>query len=114
MKKNKAKRIRPHNLRRRAVAYLRRSSRLQKARHLVAVTHQRDQQEYARRWGWPAKAITVIAEDTGWNGSSSDNRPGYQRLHRMVGGAGQSDPGYRPRPAFPVQGGPGTVPDAVL
>ncbi len=46
--------------------------------------HQDSQAHHARTWGWPESAIQVINEDAGRSGSGADNRPGFQRLYRMV------------------------------
>ncbi len=76
--------IRAHHLQRLAVVYVRQSTPKQVEEYTGSTTHQRNQKEYALRWGWPEAAIEVIDQDLGLSGTSGDRRRGWQRLLKLV------------------------------
>jgi DNA invertase Pin-like site-specific DNA recombinase len=67
-----------------AVVYVRQSTPKQVEEHTGSTAHQRNQKEYALRWGWREADIEVIDEDLGMSGTSGDRRKGWQRLLKLV------------------------------
>ncbi len=76
--------IKAHHLLRRAVVYVRQSTPKQVEEHTGSTAHQRGQQDYARRWGWPESAIDIIETDLGMSGTTGDRREGFQQLRKLV------------------------------
>jgi hypothetical protein len=80
--KRNGTRIRAEHRRRLAVVYVRRST-------VGAPSESTESQlalvELPRRLGWPASAITILEDDLGVAGISSNQRPGFQRLLEMMG-----------------------------
>jgi len=69
---------------RQAVVYLRQSTMHQVEHNTGSTAHQRNQEAYALRWGWPKSRIKVIDEDLGLSGTSTAKRKGWQQLLKMV------------------------------
>ncbi len=76
--------IRPEHLQRLAIVYIRQSSLRQVQENTGSTAHQREQKEYAVRWGWPPTAIEVIEDDLGMSGTSGEERKGWQALLKRV------------------------------
>jgi DNA invertase Pin-like site-specific DNA recombinase len=72
------------HLRRRAVLYIRQSSEEQVRENTGSTEYQRSLVAVAKRYGWPESRIEIIDDDLGRSGSSSEGRPGWQRLKMMV------------------------------
>ncbi len=68
--------IRPHHRQRRAIVYVRQSSEQQVRDHIGSTEAQRDLAALPRQWGWPESLISVIDDDLGLSGTSSDRRSG--------------------------------------
>jgi DNA invertase Pin-like site-specific DNA recombinase len=64
------------HLRRKAIIYVRQSSREMAG----SIAAQINQAEFARAYGWPEHLIEVIDEDLGKCGSSLEHRNGWQRM----------------------------------
>jgi DNA invertase Pin-like site-specific DNA recombinase len=71
--------------RRRAVVYVRQSTALQVAGNVESAARQYALRERAVALGWPPAAISVVDEDTGRSGASTDGRVGFQELVAEVG-----------------------------
>lgn len=71
--------------RRRAVVYVRQSSPAQVAANVESAARQYALRERALALGWPATAISVVDEDTGRSGASSEGRLGFKELVAEVG-----------------------------
>jgi DNA invertase Pin-like site-specific DNA recombinase len=67
-----------------AVVYLRQSTARQVEQNTGSTAHQRNQETYARQWGWPESRIEVIDEDLGLSGTSTEHRTGWKRLQKLV------------------------------
>ncbi len=76
--------IRPHHLQRLACIYIRQSTARQVLENTGSTDVQRGQKEYAIRWGWPASAIEIVADDLGLSGMSTEHRKGWQALLKKV------------------------------
>jgi DNA invertase Pin-like site-specific DNA recombinase len=72
--------IRPHNLERLAVIYVRQSTPRQVIDHQESRARQYLLVDYAVRLGWPRERILTIDEDQGNSGTTTDERLGFQRL----------------------------------
>jgi DNA invertase Pin-like site-specific DNA recombinase len=73
------------HLRRRAVVYVRQSTLHQVERNLESSARQYALRERAIELGWPAASVSVVDEDTGRSGSSTDGRIGFKELVAEVG-----------------------------
>ena len=71
--------------RRRAVVYVRQSTLHQVERNTESAARQYALRARAVEHGWPAEAVTVVDEDTGRSGSSTDGRLGFKELVAEVG-----------------------------
>ena len=71
--------------RRRAVVYVRQSTALQVTGNTESAARQYALRERAVALGWPLAAVSVVDEDTGRSGASSDGRLGFQELVAEVG-----------------------------
>ncbi len=73
------------HLRRRAVVYVRQSTLAQVERNVESAARQYALAERAVELGWPAGSVTVVDEDTGHSGSSTEGRFGFKELVAEVG-----------------------------
>src|SRR4051812_19992330 len=71
--------------RRRAVVYVRQSSPGQVERNVESTALQYALRERAVVLGWPAASVTVVDEDLGRSGASTDGRLGFKELVAEVG-----------------------------
>src|SRR5207249_3205965 len=71
--------------RRRAVVYVRQSTLHQVERNTESAARQYALRDRAIELGWPGDAVTVVDEDTGRSGASSDGRLGFKELVAEVG-----------------------------
>ena len=71
--------------RRRAVIYVRQSTLAQVQTNLESSARQYALRERAVELGWRREAVSVVDEDTGRSGSSSDGRIGFRELVAAVG-----------------------------
>jgi DNA invertase Pin-like site-specific DNA recombinase len=72
--------IRPWQLDRRAVVYVRQSTPQQVADHQGSTGRQYALADRALALGWSADQILIIDDDLGKSGQSAEGRPGFQRL----------------------------------
>jgi len=70
---------------RRAVVYVRQSSPGQLERNTESAARQYALRERAVALGWPAGSVTVVDEDTGRSGASTQGRSGFKELVADVG-----------------------------
>ena len=80
-----SEKIQPHHRDRLAVVYIRQSSPQQVERHQESARLQYALVDYALLLGWERERISVIDEDQGRSGASSEGRPGFQKLFADVG-----------------------------
>ncbi len=78
-------RVTKDHLRRQAYLYVRQSTYRQVNENQESTRRQYALSERAVALGWPAEAVVVIDSDLGRSGSSSADRPGFQRLVADVG-----------------------------
>jgi DNA invertase Pin-like site-specific DNA recombinase len=71
--------------RRRAVVYVRQSTALQVAGNTESAARQYALRERAVALGWPLASVSVVDEDTGRSGASTDGRVGFKELAAEVG-----------------------------
>ena len=71
--------------RRRAVVYVRQSTLHQVERNVESSARQYALRERAVELGWPAESVSVVDEDTGRSGSSTEGRIGFKELVAEVG-----------------------------
>lgn len=71
--------------RRRAVVYVRQSTLHQVERNTESTARQYALRQRAIDLGWPEQAVTVVDEDTGRSGASTDGRLGFKELVAEVG-----------------------------
>ncbi len=71
--------------RRSAVVYVRQSTLHQVERNTESAARQYALRERAIDLGWPEQAVTVVDEDTGRSGASTDGRLGFKQLVAEVG-----------------------------
>jgi DNA invertase Pin-like site-specific DNA recombinase len=71
--------------RRRAVVYVRQSTAVQVAGNVESAARQYALRERAVALGWPRAGISVVDEDTGRSGASTDGRLGFKELVAEVG-----------------------------
>jgi DNA invertase Pin-like site-specific DNA recombinase len=71
--------------RRRAVVYVRQSSLQQVERNVESAARQYALRERAVELGWVPEAVSVVDEDTGRSGSSTEGRLGFKELVAEVG-----------------------------
>lgn len=71
--------------RRRAVVYVRQSTLGQVERNLESSARQYALRDRAIELGWPASSVSVVDEDTGRSGSTTDGRIGFKELVAEVG-----------------------------
>jgi len=76
--------VTPDHLRRKAVIYIRQSSEEQVRENTGSTEFQRSLVAVAQRYGWPEPLITMIDDDLGRSGSTTEGRYGWQRLNEMV------------------------------
>lgn len=67
-----------------AVIYLRQSTEHQVVRNVGSRQYQEQQIEHARRLGWAENKLHVIRADLGRSGLTTDKRPGYLELQRLL------------------------------
>jgi DNA invertase Pin-like site-specific DNA recombinase len=77
--------IRPHHRERMAVVYIRQSTPQQVERHQESARLQYALVDLALLLGWESERISVIDDDQGRTGSTTDERPGFRRLVADVG-----------------------------
>lgn len=70
---------------RRAVVYVRQSTLHQVERNVESSARQYALRERAIELGWPAGSVSVVDEDTGRSGTSTDGRIGFKELVAEVG-----------------------------
>jgi DNA invertase Pin-like site-specific DNA recombinase len=73
------------HLDRRAIVYIRQSTLQQLEQHRESTSLQYGLVDHACRLGWARADVTVIDDDLGCSGASTDGRPGFQRLVAEVG-----------------------------
>jgi len=71
--------------RRRAVVYVRQSTLHQVERNVESAARQYALRKRAIELGWPESSVSVVDEDTGRSGASSDGRIGFKELVAEVG-----------------------------
>ena len=71
--------------RRRAVVYVRQSTPTQLERNHESRARQYALRERAIELGWPAASVSVVDEDLGRSGASTDGRLGFKELAAEVG-----------------------------
>ena len=71
--------------RRRAVVYVRQSTPTQLERNHESRARQYALRQRALDLGWPAQSVSVVDEDLGRSGASSDGRLGFKELVAEVG-----------------------------
>src|SRR5207247_8610861 len=71
--------------RRRAVVYVRQSTLHQVERNVESSARQYALRERAIELGWPAGSVSIVDEDTGRSGASTDGRIGFKELVAEVG-----------------------------
>lgn len=72
--------MQPHHLQRKAVVYVRQSTPKQLIFNQESTRRQYQLTEKAHQLGWPQPLISVIDDDLGMSGASSNQRQGFQRL----------------------------------
>src|SRR5688572_33335866 len=72
------------HLRRKAIIYIRQSTEEQVRENSGSTEFQRSLATVARSYGWPDTLIETIDDDLGKSGSSTEGRPGWQRLQIMI------------------------------
>jgi DNA invertase Pin-like site-specific DNA recombinase len=82
---NSHRKIEPQHWDRLAVVYIRQSTYAQVVRHQESTRVQYGLTERVVQMGWPAERVLVIDDDLGCSGTTSDGRPGFQRLVAEVG-----------------------------
>ena len=80
-----AEKITERHRRRRAVVYVRQSTLGQVERNAESAARQYALSERAVELGWPAASVSVVDEDTGRSGASTDGRIGFKELVAEVG-----------------------------
>lgn len=70
--------IQPHHLSRKAVIYVRQSTRHQVLSNQESARLQRAMQDHATALGWPAERIVVVDADTGTTAATVAGRQEYQ------------------------------------
>jgi DNA invertase Pin-like site-specific DNA recombinase len=68
-----------------AMVYVRQSTMQQVEHHRESTRLQYALAERAVQFGWPREAVVVIDDDQGCSGTSTEGRPGFQRLVAEVG-----------------------------
>ena len=76
--------VQPTHLRRPAVVYVRQSTAAQVEHHRESTRRQYDLTERARQLGWRPDQITVIDEDLGLSGATTQGRSGFARMTAQV------------------------------
>ena len=76
--------VQPTHLRRAAFVYVRQSSAAQVEHHRESTRRQYDLAERARKLGWRADQVTVIDEDLGLSGATTQGRGGFARMTAQV------------------------------
>ena len=76
--------VQPTHLRRAAVVYVRQSTAAQVERNRESTRRQYDLTERARQLGWRADKITVVDEDLGLSGATTQGRGGFARMTAQV------------------------------
>lgn len=77
--------ITEHHRRRRAVVYVRQSTMAQVERNHESRARQYALRQRAIELGWPAASVSVVDEDLGRSGASTDGRLGFKELVAEVG-----------------------------
>ena len=91
--------------RRRAVVYVRQSTLTQVERNHESRARQYALRERAIELGWPESSVTVVDEDLGRSGASTEGRMGFRELAAEVGlGQGRDRAGARGLPPGPLLG----------
>ena len=76
--------VQPTHLRRAAVVYVRQSTVAQVEQNRESTRRQYDLAERARQFGWCADQITVLDEDLGLSGATTQGRGGFARMTAQV------------------------------
>ena len=76
--------VQPTHLKRAAFVYVRQSSAAQVEHHRESTRRQYDLAERARKLGWRAEQVTVIDEDLGLSGATTQGRGGFARMTAQV------------------------------
>ena len=76
--------VQPTHLRHPAVVYVRQSTAAQVEHHRESTRRQYDLTERARQLGWRPDQITVIDEDLGLSGATTQGRSGFARMTAQV------------------------------
>ena len=76
--------VQPTHLQRAAFVYVRQSSAAQVEHHRESTRRQYDLAERARKLGWRADQVTVIDEDLGLSGATTQGRGGFARMTAQV------------------------------
>ena len=76
--------VQPTHLQRAAFVYVRQSTAAQVEHHRESTRRQYDLAERARKLGWPADQVTVIDEDLGLSGATTQGRGGFARMTAQV------------------------------
>jgi DNA invertase Pin-like site-specific DNA recombinase len=72
--------VQPWHLERLAVVYVRQSSPFQVLNYQESAHLQYSLRDLAVAWGWPADRVLVIDEDQGHTATTTEQRPGFQRV----------------------------------
>ena len=76
--------VQPTHLRRAAVVYVRQSTVAQVEQNRESTRRQYDLAERARQFGWRADQVTVLDEDLGLSGATTQGRGGFARMTAQV------------------------------
>ncbi len=76
--------VQPSHLRRAAFVYVRQSTAAQVECHRESTRRQYDLAERARKLGWRADQVTVIDDDLGLSGATTQGRDGFARMTAQV------------------------------
>ena len=76
--------VQPTHLRRAAVVYVRQSTAAQVEHHRESTRRQYDLAERARKLGWSADQVTVIDDDLGLSGATTQGRGGFARMTAQI------------------------------
>ena len=76
--------VQPTHLRRTAVVYVRQSTAAQVEHHRESTRRQYDLAERARKLGWSADQVTVIDDDLGLSGATTQGRGGFARMTAQI------------------------------
>ena len=100
------------HLDRQAIVYIRQSTLQQIEQHRESTSLQYGLVDHACRLGWARPHVTVIDDDLGCSGASTEGRQGFQRL--VSGGAFQGCRGHLTNKVPIFDGKPTKLPKTVL